>query len=70
MRKMSLAAVRVNAGLTQRELAAKAGFGLNSVVSWEKGRKPITEADLQKYCEVCGCRTTDVSCKVLILADA
>ena len=36
--KISLAAARVNAGLTQTEVAEKMGVTANTVVNWEKGK--------------------------------
>ena len=35
--RISLAAARVNAGLTQEEVAKKLNVGKQTVVSWEKG---------------------------------
>lgn len=70
MRKISLAAARVDAGLKQTELAKAVGVSVNLIIDWEKGRKVPTKEQLEMYCEACGCRTSDVNCKVLILADA
>ena len=36
--KISLAAARVNAGLTQKELAEKCGVSESTVLNWESGR--------------------------------
>jgi DNA-binding XRE family transcriptional regulator len=36
--KITLAAARKNAGLTQRELAAKCNVSESTVINWEKGR--------------------------------
>ena len=36
--KMSLAALRVNVGLTQEELANRCGVSKTTVISWEAGR--------------------------------
>ena len=36
--KVSIAACRVNAGLTQAELADKMGISIPTVASWEKGK--------------------------------
>ena len=36
--QISLAAARVNAGLTQREAAEKLGVSNNTLVSWEAGK--------------------------------
>lgn len=35
--RISLAAARVNAGLTQDDVAKKLGIGKQTLVSWEKG---------------------------------
>ena len=35
--QISLAAARVNAGLTQADVAEKMGVGKQTVVNWEKG---------------------------------
>lgn len=36
--KISLAAARVNANLTQEELAGKLGVSKSTVISWESGK--------------------------------
>lgn len=36
--KISMAAARVNAGLKQKELAAKCGVSESTVINWEKGK--------------------------------
>ena len=44
--KISLAAARVNARLTQREVAKKLGVTTNTIVAWEKNRREpsVTQA--------------------------
>lgn len=44
--KISLAAARVNARLTQREVAKKLGVTTNTIVAWEKSRREpsVTQA--------------------------
>lgn len=44
--KISLAAARVNAHLTQREVAKKLGVTTNTIVAWEKSRREpsVTQA--------------------------
>lgn len=39
---ISLAAARVNAGLTQAEVAEKMGVAVNTVVNWEKYKTSMT----------------------------
>ena len=70
MRKISLAAARVNAGLTQGDMVKAVGVCRNIIVDWEKGRKHPTMEQLEKYCKACGCSVSDVDCKVLILKRA
>lgn len=36
--QISLAAARVNAGLTQEEVAKKLGISKQTIVNWEKGK--------------------------------
>ena len=36
--KISMAAARVNAGLTQKQLAAICGVSENTVINWENGK--------------------------------
>ena len=67
LRKISLAAARVNAGLTQEQLKKTIGVSKNILIDWEKGRKHPTMEQLEKYCKACGCSVSDVDCKVLIL---
>lgn len=38
MLRISLAAARVNAKMTQQEVAKKMGIGKQTLVSWEKGK--------------------------------
>jgi len=48
--------IRRDAGLTGRELARRAGWqaGVAKVSRIEHGHRPISEADLRTWCEVCG----------------
>ena len=68
MRKISLAAARVDADLTQMDVARSVGVSKNTIIDWEKGRKYPTLEQLEKYCKTCGCSTSDVRCTVLTLA--
>lgn len=36
--KFSMAAARVNAGLTQKQLASECGVAESTVINWEKGK--------------------------------
>lgn len=40
--QISLAAARVNAGMTQEEVAKKMGVSKNTLVNWEKGSSEPT----------------------------
>ena len=51
--KISMAAARVNAGMTQEELASALHVGKQTVVSWEKGKTSPTVEKAQEFCRVC-----------------
>lgn len=50
--KISLAAARKNAGLTQTEVAKQVGVSVCTVVNWEKGRTSPKQADVNKLCSL------------------
>lgn len=50
--KISLAAARVNAGMTQAEAAEKIGVSPSSLKFWETGRRDISGKNLVKLSEV------------------
>ena len=52
--KISLPAARVNAGLSQIELAEKMGVSRSTIINWEAGKTKIGVAQLHYFCEVCG----------------
>lgn len=45
--QISLAAARVNAGLTQEEVAKKMKISKNTLINWEKGKSTPSFASLQ-----------------------
>ena len=52
--KITLEAARVNAGLTQAELAEKMGVSRESVRAWEKGTREMKTAYFYMFCEIVG----------------
>lgn len=54
MPKISLEAARVNAGLTQKQLADKLGVSNATVVSWEKGYTEPGVSQLRIISELSG----------------
>lgn len=52
--KITLAAARVNSGLTQAEFAKKIGVSLSTVINWEKGRTEPDVSQLRKISELSG----------------
>lgn len=50
MVKMSLAAARVNRGLTQAELAEKIGVSRQAILDWENGKRTIRPVNLYAIC--------------------
>lgn len=54
MPRISLEAARVNAGLTQKELAEILGVSNVTVVNWEKGNTEPTISQLRTISELSG----------------
>ncbi len=52
--KISLAAARVNANMTQEEAADRVKVSRSSILKWESGKTPITFQKLNELAEVYG----------------
>jgi DNA-binding XRE family transcriptional regulator len=50
--KISLTAARVNANMTQDQVAEALKVSKNTIISWEKGRTQIPFATLVTLCEL------------------
>ena len=50
--QISMASARVNANLTQDEIACKMGVSKRTVVNWEKGRVVPKMAQFEMYCRI------------------
>lgn len=50
--KITLKAARVNAGLTQKEVAAKMRVSNNTVLNWEKGSVKPSLSTLAMLCSI------------------
>lgn len=51
--RITLAAARVNAGMTQDEIAKIMEVSKQTVVNWEKGRIKPKVAQLEMFCRIC-----------------
>lgn len=60
MPKISLRAARVNAGLSQEEMAKRLGVTREAVASWETGRVKIKDIHLYAICHVTGFAPEDL----------
>ncbi len=60
MAKIRLEAARVNAGLTQEELAEKMGVSRQSVIDWENGKREMKPAYLFYFCNITGFEVDDI----------
>lgn len=58
--KVSLKAMRVNAGLTQVLTAEKCGVSENTLLNWEAGKTTPRADKMKKLCEVLGCTIDDI----------
>ena len=54
MIKLTMEAARVNAGLTQQQLADKMGVSRSTVVNIENGKMPMRPVYLFAFCHVVG----------------
>lgn len=55
MYKISLAAARVNAKLTQRDVARELGVSPATVINWETGRSAIDADKFISLCDLYAC---------------
>ena len=67
---MKLKAARVNADLTQMQMAKALNMCKNSYIAIERGEKHMTEEQAYRFSDVCGCRVSDLDCNVLVLVKA
>ena len=51
---MSLKAARVNAGLTQKQVAKAIGVCVNTLIKWERGEKSPRVEQGRRLCELYG----------------
>lgn len=58
--RVTWAAARKNAGLTQKEASVRIGVGLNTIVDWEKYRKYPNVVQAEQLCNLYGCNYEDV----------
>lgn len=54
MEKMTLKALRVNAGYTQYEASKKIGVSQKTLSNWEKGNTYPNQKQIENICEVYG----------------
>lgn len=60
MAKISMAAARVNAGLTQEEMARKLQVSRPTYASWESGKAEMKIAFFIAFCQITGFSTDDI----------
>lgn len=51
--KIKLAAVRVNAGKSQQDIADEMGVSRLTVCNWESGKTKMSEADILMFSHIC-----------------
>lgn len=59
--KLTLKAARVNAGMTQKEVAEKMDRNVSTIINWENGvGKNITWYDFRKICKILKVNPNDI----------
>ena len=59
MPKITLKAARVNAGLTQGQMAERLGVSMRTVVAWETGAKQMRPGYVHAYADITGFQVND-----------
>ncbi len=59
--KISLKAARVNAGLTQADVAGETHKNKQTIVNWENGKTEIDKANFELLCRMYRCKMDDIS---------
>lgn len=54
MPKFSLASARVNANMTQQQVAKEIGVAVSTIRNWEKGKSFPKQPAIEKLCELYG----------------
>lgn len=60
MKQISLEAARVDAGMTQQELAERLGVTRKTVRNWEKGKHAIKKSMFDAFCAATGFEKEDI----------
>lgn len=60
MAKITLAAARVNAGMTQQDVADAMKVSRQTVIDWESGRRAIRTPYLYMFCRLTGFTEDDI----------
>ena len=58
--RMSIKALRVNAGLTQTEFAKEVKVNVKTVQNWESGVSSPRADKMPEICRVLGCQINDI----------
>lgn len=58
--KVSLKSARINANLTQKEVASELKISKHTLLNWEKGKNKIPYASLLVLCDLYGCTLNDI----------
>ena len=60
MAKMTIKAARVNAGMTQDELAEKMGVSRSTVIDWENEKRNMRTPYVHLFCGIVGLSEDDI----------
>lgn len=58
--KVSLQAARVNAKLTQSDVAKRLRKNKQTIVNWENGKTEIDKANFEALCHLYNCKMDDI----------
>lgn len=59
--RITLAAARVNAGLTQKGVCERLGMAEKTLINWESGKTLPSVDNAQKLCDLYGVKLDDIN---------
>ena len=57
---ISLKAARINADISQQQMAKKLGVSPSTISRWETGQLPVPDDIVNKYCVICNINKEDI----------
>ena len=60
MPKIHINAARINAGMSQEDLASRMGVSRQTVIAWEQNKREMTTPQVFMFCSITGFSSDDI----------